>query len=167
MGTHTWSHANLANRSLGRSIEQIESAIRMETDILPGQVAPFFRFPYLSDSKKVIGYLQGRNIATFSIDVDSQDYRTRTADRVVRNVMNGLAKTHGGIILFHDIHAVTAKALPEVLVQLKAGNYKVVHLTAKAPVAPLAAPPPVAEKPRLLVKHPRGKGPRFARRRPA
>jgi peptidoglycan/xylan/chitin deacetylase (PgdA/CDA1 family) len=163
IGTHTWSHANLAHRSLPRAAEQIEAAIRTENEILPGQVAPFFRFPYLSDSKATLGYLAGRNLATFSIDVDSADYRTKTAERVVRNVMNGLAKTHGGIILFHDIHGVTAKALPLVLVELKAGNYKVVHLTAKEAATPTAQPAPKA--PQLLVKRPRAKGVRSSRRR--
>lgn len=162
IGTHTWSHANLANRSLPRATEQIEAAIRIENEILPGQVAPFFRFPYLSDSKATLGYLAGRNIATFSIDVDSVDYRARTPDRVLRNVMNGLAKTHGGIILFHDIHGVTAKALPLVLAELKAGNYKVVHLIAKTAVTPTVDAPPAQQ---LLVKRPRSKGIRASRRR--
>lgn len=163
IGTHTWSHANLANRSLERAKDQIESAIRQEDQVLPNMVAPFFRFPYLADSKHVIAYLQSRNIATFGIDVDSVDYRARTPERVVRNVMNGLAKTHGGIILFHDIHDNTAKALPTVLAELKANNYKVVNFIPKTSVTPSVQPP--AADPQQIVRKPRYKRSRPARRR--
>jgi hypothetical protein len=42
--------------------------------------------------------------------------------------MNQL-ETHGkGIILMHDFQHNTAEALPELLRQLKAGGYKVVHM---------------------------------------
>ena len=89
----------------------------------PNGVAPFFRFPYLSDPKRVREYLASRNIAVFSIDVDFLDYRMRSPEKFVDNVLKGLQKTGGGIILFHDIHAVTAKALPTVLEELKSHGY--------------------------------------------
>jgi len=45
---------------------------------------------------------------------------------------------HGkGIILVHDFKHHTAEALPELIRQLKAGGYKVVHLVPRAPVATL------------------------------
>ena len=37
----------------------------------------------------------------------------------------------------HDFQRATAQALPKLLKQLKANGYKVVHLTAKAPVQTL------------------------------
>ena len=138
IGTHTWSHANLAGLSTASARYQIERAFTAVNQVLDGAVAPFFRFPYLADSRRVREYLATRNIAVFDIDVDSFDYRARSTDLVLQNVMSGLAKTGGGIILFHDIHAVTAKALPEVLAALKAKNFKVVHLVAKTPIQPVA-----------------------------
>ena len=138
IGTHTWSHANLAGLSPAAGKAQIERAIETENKILDGSLAPFFRFPYLSDSKHMRAYLGSRNIAVFSVDVDSLDYRAKTADQVVRNVMAGLTKTGGGIILFHDIHAVTAKALPTILTSLKAKNFKIVHLIPRTALQPVA-----------------------------
>ena len=67
-------------------------------------------------------YLARRSIAAFSIDVDSSDWRTKSPDRIVANVRNGLLKSGGGIILFHDIHEQTARALPRVLKELKEHN---------------------------------------------
>jgi peptidoglycan-N-acetylglucosamine deacetylase len=132
VGTHTWSHANLAALSLERAKRQIETTINAENAILAEGVAPFFRFPYLSDPKRVREYLASRNIGVFGIDVDSKDYLTRKPDKVIDNVLKGLIKTGGGIILFHDIHAATAKAMPTLLEELKRHGFRVVHLVPKA-----------------------------------
>ena len=87
-------------------------------------------------------YLASRNIAVFSIDVDFSDWRTQSPTRIVDNVMKGLQHTGGGIILFHDIHEQTAKALPTVLEQLKVQGYKVVHLVPKTHVEAIAIAEP-------------------------
>jgi peptidoglycan/xylan/chitin deacetylase (PgdA/CDA1 family) len=146
VGTHTWSHRNLGGLSLEDAKSQIESTITAENAVLPNGVAPFFRFPYLSDPKAVRAYLASRNIAVFSTDVDSFDYRTRTPDKIVDNVLKGLIKVDRGIILFHDIHEQTVKALPTVLKELKSHGFKVVHLVPKSQVEVVAlAEPPKAE----------------------
>ena len=92
---------------------------------------PFFRFPYLRDSKWATDYLASRQFAAFSIDVDSKDYRTRDPSAVQRKVMADLARLRKGIILFHDIHYSTARALPGLLAELKAKGYKVVHIVSQ------------------------------------
>jgi peptidoglycan/xylan/chitin deacetylase (PgdA/CDA1 family) len=149
VGTHTWSHPNLGSLSLERAKRQIESTISTENEVLPNGVAPFFRFPYLSDPKRVRAYLAERNIAVFGIDVDSKDYRTRKVEQITDNVLKGLVKTGGGIILFHDIHGVTAKALPNVLDELKRHGFRVVHLVANSQVEVVAvAEPEPQAKPR-------------------
>ena len=51
--------------------------------------------------------------------------------------MTKLEKRGKGIILLHDIQHVTAVALPELLVQLKAGGYKIVQVKAKEAVKTL------------------------------
>jgi peptidoglycan/xylan/chitin deacetylase (PgdA/CDA1 family) len=146
IGTHTWSHANLAALSLERAKSQIENTINTENGILDNGVAPFFRFPYLSDPKRVREYLATRNIAVFGIDVDSKDYLARKPGQIIDNVLKGLIKTGGGIILFHDIHAVTAKALPTVLEELKRHGFHVVHLVPKSRIEVIALAEPVPDK---------------------
>jgi len=146
IGTHTWSHPNLGGMSLEGAKSQIESTIATENAALPNGVAPFFRFPYLSDPKAVRAYLASRNIAVFSTDVDSFDWRTKAPDKIVDNVLKGLIKVDRGIILFHDIHEQTVKALPMVLKELKSHGFKVVHLVPKSRVEVIAlAEPPKAE----------------------
>jgi peptidoglycan/xylan/chitin deacetylase (PgdA/CDA1 family) len=146
VGTHTWSHPNLGAMSLEGAKRQIERTIAITNTTLPKGVAPFFRFPYLSDPKRVREYLATRNIAVFGVDVDSLDYRMRKPEKVVDNVMKGLDKLGSGIILFHDIHEVTAKAIPTVLEELRKKGYKVVQLVPKSPVEVVAVADTEPEK---------------------
>jgi hypothetical protein len=55
----------------------------------------------------------------------------------VQRTLEQVERQNGGIVLFHDIKASTAKALPTILTELKKRGYKVVHLRSKTPFAPL------------------------------
>jgi len=138
VGTHTWSHANLQALSPARARAEIELGFSAVQGAMGRPIAPFFRFPYLRDSKAATDYVAGRQFAAFSIDVDSKDYRTRDPSAVQRKVMADLARSRKGIILFHDIHYSTARALPGLLAELKAKGFKVVHVTPKAEATTLA-----------------------------
>jgi peptidoglycan/xylan/chitin deacetylase (PgdA/CDA1 family) len=131
IGSHTWSHANLQGLSPVRARGEIELGFSAVQAALGKPIAPFFRFPYLRDGHANIAYLQGRQVGMFSIDIDSKDYRTHDGNAVHRKVMADLARTKKGIILFHDIHASTARALPGILAELKAKGYRVVHMQPK------------------------------------
>jgi len=52
--------------------------------------------------------------------------------------MGKLQQNGKGIVLIHDFQKATAHALPELLAQLKAGNYKIVFIKPKQPVKTLA-----------------------------
>jgi peptidoglycan-N-acetylglucosamine deacetylase len=131
VGIHTWSHAKLSTMSPQRARAEIELGFSAVQQALGKPVAPFFRFPYLADSNPMMAHLKERQVATFSIDVDSKDFRTRDPASVHRRVMSDLARTRKGIILFHDIQPSTARALPGLLADLKARGYRVVHLEPK------------------------------------
>lgn len=142
IGTHTWSHQfQLRKTNFGRAEHEIELGFSAVRQALGAPVAPFFRFPFLSDSRAALEHLRSRGIATFSIDVDSLDYRQKgpdRAERVFSKVMSDLAYRRKGIILFHDIQPSTAEALPRILDALKARGFRVVHLAAKAPASTVA-----------------------------
>lgn len=141
IGTHTFSHANLGKKKMageaGRAeIEKGLSGVKFALGAAP---SPFFRFPYLQDPKDAVSYLGSRNVAIFSMDVDSFDFKHRNPDKVVKTVMSKITKKGKGIILMHDFQKATAKAMPKLLSELKKKGFKVVHLTAKTPATSLAA----------------------------
>lgn len=139
VGSHTWSHANLNNKKLSEDqrkdeIERGLAAVKWALEVSP---APFFRFPALQHPPEMVTYLGTRNIAIFSCDIDSFDFKSKNPQAVIDTVMKKLGKLGKGIILMHDFQKHTAEALPELLKQLKAGGYKVVAMRAKFPATVL------------------------------
>jgi peptidoglycan-N-acetylglucosamine deacetylase len=137
VGTHTWSHQNLKKLTPLKARAEIELGFSAVQQALGKPVAPFFRFPYLSDPKSMLGHLQTRGIGAFSIEVDSNDYKSPDPDLLIRTVMSQLADKRKGIVLMHDIQVSTARAMPNLLTQLKAKGYRVVHLRSAAPATTL------------------------------
>jgi peptidoglycan/xylan/chitin deacetylase (PgdA/CDA1 family) len=138
IGSHTWSHADLSKKSKDEAIREIEMGASAVHMAVAGPTAPFFRFPALKHPPEMVKYLGERNIAIFSTDMDSFDFTMRKPEQVIRSVMTKLEKHGKGIVLMHDFQHATAEALPELLAQLKANGYRVVHMVPKAPLQILA-----------------------------
>jgi len=140
VGAHTWSHAALTNKKLSEDQrkEEIEKGFSAVKWALGGvSPAPFFRFPALQHPPEMVTYLGTRNIAIFSCDLDSFDFKASKPETVIDTVMKKVEKLGKGIVLMHDFQKHTAEALPELLRRLKAGGYKVVAMRAKSPVQTL------------------------------
>jgi peptidoglycan/xylan/chitin deacetylase (PgdA/CDA1 family) len=135
IGAHTWSHANLNSKKINEEqardeIEKGFSAVKLALGFAP---SPFFRFPELQHNPAAMTYLGTRNIAIFSCDLDSFDFRAKDATQIINTVMTKLDKQGKGIILMHDFQRHTAEALPTLLRRLKAGGYKIVQMKTRTP----------------------------------
>jgi len=133
IGSHTWSHAHLDSKKLTEQqakdeIEKGFSAVKLALGAAP---SPFFRFPALAHTQATLGYLGSRNVAMFSCDIDSYDFKSSGPEQIIQNVMTRLDKQGKGVILMHDLQKHTAAALPTLLRRLKAGGYKVVEMKAR------------------------------------
>jgi peptidoglycan-N-acetylglucosamine deacetylase len=138
IGSHTWSHADLSKKSFDDAEVEIEkgiSAVRWALEGAPS--APFFRFPDLKHPPEMVTYLGERNIAIFSTDLDSFDFKMHKPEQVINSVLEKLQKRGKGIVLMHDFQRHTAEAIETLLDQLKLKGYKIVHLTAKDNVTSL------------------------------
>ncbi|MGY4366628.1 peptidoglycan/xylan/chitin deacetylase (PgdA/CDA1 family) [Bradyrhizobium sp. LB1.3] len=115
VGTHTWSHLNLNSKKLTEQqakdeIEKGFSAVKLALGTNP---APFFRFPQLQHNPAMVSYLGTRNVAMWSTDLDSFDFRKgATPEKIVETVMTKLDKLGKGIVLMHDFQKHTGEALP-------------------------------------------------------
>ena len=90
-------------------IEKGFSAVKWALGTAP---SPFFRFPALQHPPAMVTYLVTRNIAMFSCDIDSFDFKSRNSQQVIDTVMKKLDKLGKGTILMHDFQKHTAGALP-------------------------------------------------------
>jgi peptidoglycan/xylan/chitin deacetylase (PgdA/CDA1 family) len=151
IGSHTWCHQDLLKTGGsclmngkrvpwdGDAKAEIEKGISAVQMMLGSQYqeAPFFRFPALHHPPELVKYLGERNIAMFSTDMDSFDFKMRKPEQVIASIDAKLKKHGKGILLMHDFQKATAHAVPEILAHLKAGGYKVVHMKAKGAVTTL------------------------------
>ncbi len=131
IGTHTENHANLGAAGAARAMEEINAGQRsVASALIPNgyRPAPFFRFPYLSDTSALRRQLAAQSVVVLDVNIDSKDYFKSSAGAVKSRAMQRVLARGSGIILFHDIHARTAQALPAFLDELKANGFKVVHL---------------------------------------
>jgi peptidoglycan/xylan/chitin deacetylase (PgdA/CDA1 family) len=152
IGTHSQNHPLAFERMALPAVQrEIEQGIASATAALGTRraVAPFFRIPGLLRARHVENYLQAKGLATWSADVVADDWKHISAAEVVRRAVTRLDEKGKGVLLLHDIQPATALGLPELLRQLKARGYRIVHVVpgrgaSPAPVAAAPAPAPDA-----------------------
>ena len=100
IGSHTWSHKDLARKPYAsdldlakQEIEMGVSAVHMAAGV---PIAPFFRFPGLQHPPALLTYLGERNIATFSTDIDSFDFKMHKPEQVIKSVMTQAGEARQG-----------------------------------------------------------------------
>jgi peptidoglycan/xylan/chitin deacetylase (PgdA/CDA1 family) len=141
VGTHTWSHIELEgvvkSRGLEAAEEEFEKGASGVKMMAGTPIAPFFRFPELRHPNEMLTYLGERNVAIFSADVDSWDFRIKKPEELIKSLMGKMHKAGKGIILMHDFQKVTSIALPQILAELQKDGFKVVHMVPKETLATL------------------------------
>ena len=139
IGSHTWSHQDLSKKSVEEGKDEIEkgiSAVRWAAGV---PTAPYFRFPALRHPPELVTYLGQRNVAIFSTDFDSFDFKMRKPEELRKAVMAKLKKHGKGIALMHDFQGVTGSAITDLLNDLKAGGYRIVFMKPKGTLTTIAS----------------------------
>jgi len=141
---HTWSHPQptlrfmsdaAARADIVRGMIAVEKAAygrdvsgAEPKDLKPE--APFFRFPGFADTPDLRQWLKANDIGTFGVDLWASDWIKMTPEQELKLVMSRLEKNnHRGMLLMHDNHPWTAAMVPMLLGRLKAGGYRIVHMT--------------------------------------
>jgi len=81
VGSHTWSHQDLSKKTVEQAKEEVEKGISAVHLAVGSSMTPFFRFPALRHPPEMVTYLGERNVAIFSTDLDSFDFKTRKKSR--------------------------------------------------------------------------------------
>ncbi len=113
IGNHTWSHPSLHGHSDGSVLNQIDCTNRAVYEAV-GRPPVTMRPPYgnLYDRQRLMLH-QARAMPTVLWSVDTLDWQRPGSSVVSQRVVNG---SHpGGVILAHDIHTATVRAMPAAL----------------------------------------------------
>jgi peptidoglycan/xylan/chitin deacetylase (PgdA/CDA1 family)/uncharacterized caspase-like protein len=123
LANHSYSHAQLSKQS-GDSLK----AEILDTDTLLKAVDPqrssLFRFPYGARNKEGLHLLADAHLKSVMWNIDSLDWADPVPSSIADRVLRTVDKEGRGIILFHDIHERTVKALPAILERLAAEGYQ-------------------------------------------
>ena len=85
---------------------------------------PLFRFPYGARNAEGKAMLAEAHLQSVLWNVDSMDWADPIPNSIADRVMREIDKNGRGIVLFHDIHERTVKALPLVMNRLVAEGYQ-------------------------------------------
>jgi peptidoglycan/xylan/chitin deacetylase (PgdA/CDA1 family) len=122
VGDHTWSHADLTRMPRHAATREIERPL-----VAIGGRVRLFRTPYGRNPHWLGRYLAARSMLEIRWSVDSDDYvRHATGDSIVRRV--GPALRPGAIVLLHEIHPATVRALPRLLRLIRARHLRAVSV---------------------------------------
>lgn len=152
IASHTWSHPILSQMNHWSARKQIDRGFEAARNALAGltdkdgneaRVAPFFRFPGLNHTKGLRNYLAGQDIATFSCDMGTDDWRSISPWTLYNRALRMIEYEGRGIVIFHDTHYRTSHMLPQILDELARRGYRAVHMVPKggAPAAMANAEP--------------------------
>jgi peptidoglycan/xylan/chitin deacetylase (PgdA/CDA1 family) len=131
VANHSQSHPFTFHKmSVDKASVEIEEGFASLQSALgdPKAVAPFFRIPGLLRQTSVEQYLASRGVMTWSVDFLADDWTHINAKEVTKRAISRMEARGKGILLLHDIQPATALAFPEILQELKARGFKIVHV---------------------------------------
>lgn len=122
--THTYSKVYASDEAYWNDLNTISSRVERIT----GQKSMFIRFPGGSSNtvsrhyssgimSRLVNDVESKGYSYFDWNVDSRDAETvtKTSDQVYSNVTKQLSKSHGNVILMHDIKQTTAGAIERII----------------------------------------------------
>jgi peptidoglycan/xylan/chitin deacetylase (PgdA/CDA1 family) len=122
IGTHTYDHPRLPKQPFDVACQEIQKGIDAVCSATKTQT-PFFRFPYGESNEQLRDHLRKQNIISFFWDVDARDWEIKDDSLLFAHIMKQVHAKKGGVIVMHDIHAVTVKVLPRLIAELKRTGY--------------------------------------------
>ena len=140
IGAHTFTHPDnlrrlspaAAQAEIVKGFEAAEGALASGTPAEKAQLAPFFRFPGLNDTKELSQWLAQRRIAVVGADFGANDWLNISPAAIEHRALIEAAQTHGGILILHDSHMHTAEALDDLITSFEQDGYHFVQLVPAA-----------------------------------
>jgi peptidoglycan/xylan/chitin deacetylase (PgdA/CDA1 family)/uncharacterized caspase-like protein len=123
LANHSYTHAQLSKQTgAGLKAEILNTDLLLKA--IDNERSPLFRFPYGARNGEGMAVLAGAKLRSVMWNIDSLDWADPVPSSIADRVLKTVAKEERGIILFHDIHERTVKALPAVLDRLIAEGYQ-------------------------------------------
>lgn len=130
LANHSFSHSNFAKLSKSQRAVELQNTNQL-IKAVGGHSNVLFRPPYGVKDEELDALAAEEGMASIMWNIDSMDWADPLPESIVDRTIRELEKKKRGILLFHDIHNQTVKALPDILDALAARGYRVVALDGK------------------------------------
>ena len=130
----------VARREIEDTAKIIKEVLNVETD--------YFRPPggILTNGLVAYAETQNQSVNMWSVDSGDSNPKRPSSEAILATILAGA--TPGGIVLMHDgggSHGNTAKAVPQIIANLRAQGYKFVTITELLELSSSLAQPPTAQ----------------------
>ena len=157
VGSHTYTHPNLAGASDAETAFQLNTTQRL-FQAFTGRSLRLFRAPYFGDAEPTTAdeiepalQAQNRGYISVGLHVDPGDWKRPGVQEIVDQTIAGVLASNpersGNIVLLHDAggnRAQTVEALPQIIDQLRAKGYHFVPVSVLAGIPPDVAMPVIS-----------------------
>jgi len=123
IGNHTYSHADLAQMTAEKIMEDVAKGAEKLTAIT-GKEHFLVRPPYLSTNQTVRAAVREPMI---NCSIDSKDWDGATTEEIINTI--NTQKRDGAIVLMHETYATTAEAMEVLIPQLVAEGWQIVTVS--------------------------------------
>jgi peptidoglycan/xylan/chitin deacetylase (PgdA/CDA1 family) len=125
--THPFTFSKMTADQAAREVDAAHASLLAALGD-PKAISPFFRIPGLLRQSSVEQYLAAHDYMTWSVDFLADDWTHIKSHEITKRAINRIEARGKGILLLHDIQPATALALPDILRELKARGFKIVHV---------------------------------------
>jgi cellulose synthase/poly-beta-1,6-N-acetylglucosamine synthase-like glycosyltransferase/spore germination protein YaaH len=165
IGSHTYSHPNLADASSNDVAFELNTTQRL-FQAFTGRSLRLFRAPYFGDAEPSTAdeinpalEAQNRGYLSVGLHVDPGDWKRPGTQQIIDATLAGVAASNadrsGNIILLHDAggdRSQTVAALPAIIEGLKARGIKFVRVSDLAGIPRDQAMPPISASDRFAAR---------------
>ena len=164
IGSHTYTHPNLATVDTTRTLFELNATQRL-FQAFTGRTLKLFRAPFFGDAEPTtadeivpVWEAQNRGYVSVGLHVDSEDWQRPGVPAIINNVMSrvlsapttcdpSVIQCSRNIVLLHDSggdRSQTVAALPILIDTLRAHGYRFVPVSELAGLSPQQAMPPLS-----------------------
>lgn len=165
VGSHTYTHPNLATTDNTRTLFELNATQRL-FEAFTGRMLKLFRAPFFGDAEPTtadeilpVWDAQNRGYVSVGLHVDSEDWQRPGVPAIVNNVLSRIlsqskscdntsdSQCSRNIVLLHDSggdRSQTVAALPIIINSLRAQGYRFVPVSELAGLSPAQAMPPLS-----------------------
>ncbi len=127
IANHSMNHPDMKNFSAGKIAAEIEAAEQAFANVLGQRGAPFFRFPFGHQNKRVEQIVENLGYHPVYWHIDTIDWREDPVETIISRVKNKLRRN--AVILMHLGSRNGAKALDRILQHVTARGYTPARLS--------------------------------------